>query len=106
MPEDDLLFEVSTPVEFLVRVTNSYWDLIVTVKHPIMKGREKQVQDLFENPDEIRLSRRDAQVYLFYKLESSNRWTCGVVKRLNGNGFLITTYPTDAIKEGKQIWHK
>lgn len=27
-------------------------------------------------------------------------------KRLNGDGFLITTYPTDAIKEGERIWSK
>ena len=29
-----------------------------------------------------------------------------VAKRLNGEGFLITAYPTDAIKEGEQIWVK
>lgn len=39
-------------------------------------------------------------------LERPKRWICAVVKRLDGDGFLITTFPTDAIKEGEQIWNK
>jgi hypothetical protein len=27
-----------------------------------------------------------------------------VAKRTDQDGFLITTYPTDAIKEGAEIW--
>jgi hypothetical protein len=27
-----------------------------------------------------------------------------VTRRLNGDGFLITAYPTDAIKQGELIW--
>ena len=37
---------------------------------------------------------------LFYKAEATKRWTCAVTKRLADSGFLITAYPTDAIKEG------
>jgi hypothetical protein len=36
--------------------------------------------------------------------ERIGRWVCAVAKRLNEDGFLITTYPTDAIKEGERIW--
>jgi hypothetical protein len=43
-------------------------------------------------------------VYLFYREERPGRWFCAVVKRLNGGAFLVTTYPTDAIKEGERIW--
>lgn len=78
--------------------------LIVTIKHPVMRGRETDVQDTLKRPDEIRQSRNDPTVHLFYKLESPKRWICAVVKRLNGDGFLITTFPTDAIKEGQLIW--
>jgi len=45
-------------------------------------------------------------VFLFYRLECSGRWICVVAKRLNGDGFLITTYPTDTIKEGERVWSK
>ena len=100
----DIHFEVFTPLGFRVRVTRSYWELIVTVKHPVMAGRESDVQEALQNPDEIRVSRNDSAVYLFYKAERAKRWVCAVAKRLNGDGFLITTFPTDAIKEGVRVW--
>lgn len=103
---DDLLFEVFTPLGFRVRVTRSYWELIITVKHPVMAGRENDVKGTLENPSEIRQSRSDLAVYLFYKPERIGRWVCAVAKRLDGEGFLITAYPTDAIKEGEQVWPK
>jgi hypothetical protein len=102
----NLLFDVPTPLSFHVRATRSYWDYIVTIKHPIMAGREQDVQDTLQNPDEVRVSRSDSQVYLFYKSEGASRWLCAVAKRLNGEGFLITVYRTDAIKEGTKIWPK
>jgi hypothetical protein len=103
---DDVLFQVLTPLNFSVQVTRSYWEYIVTVKHPAMTGREEDVKDTLQKPDEIRLSRSDSNVYLFYKSEKIERWVCAIAKRLNGEGFLITTYPTDAIKEGIKIWPK
>lgn len=103
---DDLLFQVLTPLNFYVRVTRSYWEYIVTVKHPAMAGREKDVQATLQTPDEIRVSRNDPIVYLFYKSERMKRWVCAVTKRLDEEGFLITTYPTDAVKEGMKIWPK
>jgi len=103
---DELLFEAMTPLGFWVQATRSRWALIVTVKHPVMAGREADVQEALENPDEVRLSRSDPAVYLFYKAERIGRWICVVIKRLDGDGFLITTYPTDAIKEGVQVWPK
>jgi hypothetical protein len=63
-------------------------------------------EETLENPDEIRVSRSDSKVFLFYKTQRPGRWTCAVTKRLDGEGFLITTYPTDAIKEGERIWLK
>jgi len=99
-------FEVVTPLGFRVRVTRAYWELIITVKHPVMAGHETEVQETLAHPDEIRLSRSDPNVYLFYKSEGIRRWVCAVARRLNGDGFLITTYPTDAIKEGEHLWPK
>lgn len=101
---DAVVFDVLSPLGFRVRATRSYWELIVTIKHPAMAGREADVQAALQNPDEVRQSRNDAAVYLFYKTERAGRWVCAVAKRLNGDGFLITTYPTDAIKEGVQVW--
>ena len=103
---DELLFEVLTPLGFRVRVTRSYWELITTVKHPVMAGHENDVKEALQNPSEIRQSKSDLAVYLFYKPERLGRWVCAVAKRLNGEGFLITAYSTDAIKEGELVWPK
>jgi hypothetical protein len=103
---DDALFEALTPLGFTARVTRQRWELIVTAKHPVMAGRESVVTGTLENPDEIRQSRTDAQVLLFYKAEATTRWTCAVVKRAENDAFLVTAYPTDAIKEGVRVWPK
>ena len=99
-----ILFEVLTPLGFQVRVSRDYWELISTIKHPVMAGRQDAVKDTLENPSEIRQSKRDSAVYLFYKPERIGRWVCAVARQLNGDGFLITAYPTDAVKEGVRVW--
>ena len=101
-----LLFDILTPLAFYVRVTTKYWDLIVDIKHPVMQGHENTVKETLKNPDQIRASKSDDSVFLFYRLQKPGRWICAVTKRLNGDGFLVTTYPTDTIKEGTQIWPK
>lgn len=62
---EKLLFEVTTPVDFTVRVTATYWDLIVTIKHPVMAWLERDVKETSENPEQIRVSRSDPKVFLF-----------------------------------------
>ncbi len=106
MPASDVLFEILTPLGFRVRVTRARWELIASVKHPVMAGGEIRVQSALESPDEARQSRSDPEVLLFYKAEATKRWTCAVVKRVPEGAFLITAYPTDAIKEGVRVWPK
>ena len=101
---DELVFEVVTVLGFSVRMSMRRWRLIADIKHPSMQGRERDVEEALRNPDHIRHSRSDTDVYLFYRQERRNRWTCVVAKRLDGDGFVITTYPTDVIKEGERIW--
>lgn len=103
-PTHGLFFEVTTPLGFSVRVTKAYWQRIVSIKHPAMAGQETAVQETLRQPEEVRVSRSDANVYLFYRAERAGRWVCAVAKQLNGEGFLITAYPTDAIKEGTRVW--
>ncbi len=103
-PDPELLFDAVTPLGFRVRVTRGRWNLITTAKHPVRAGREDIVRATLERPEQIRQSRADSDVLLFYRAERSSRWVCAVAKRGADQGFLITAYPTDAIKEGIQIW--
>jgi hypothetical protein len=103
---DEILFQAQTPLGFAVRVTRQRWLLISESKHPVMAGRETVVRRVLEAPDEIRQSRSDSRVLLFYKGDAPKRWTCAVAKRADDDGLLITAYPTDAIKEGVRVWPK
>jgi hypothetical protein len=104
MSDSPLQFEVITPLGFTVRCSEAYWQQIV-VKHPAMAERLEDVKLTLSDPNQIRQSARDGNVYLFYRADPK-RWVCVVTRRLNGDGFLVTAYPTDAIKRGKQIWSK
>lgn len=68
----DLLFKEITALGFYVHVTKSLWELIVTAKHPVMAGKQNEVQAAIKEPDTIRQSCKDSSVYLFYKLEHFN----------------------------------
>ena len=101
----DFLFDIKTPIGFSVRCTKSYWDFIVSQKHPALRGHEEDIKITLSAPDEIRKSRKDPQVFLFYR-GSEPRWFCAVTKQETDIGFLITAYPTDTIKAGETVWKK
>ena len=42
-------------------------------------------------------------VLLFYR-RHEKRWLCVVVRVSVGNAFLVTAYPTDALKAGEIVW--
>jgi hypothetical protein len=98
-------FEIATPLGFSVRTTESYWQKLI-IKHPDMVDLEALMQQVLHSPDEVRQSSRDENILLFYRLRKPQRWVVAVARRLNGDGFLITAYQTDAIKEGVVVWRK
>jgi|SRR3954470_19862443 hypothetical protein len=104
MSSTDILFTASTPLGFDVRVTVERWNAITMQKHPTMLGCEAEVKSVLESPEEIRRSRTDENVLLFYRQRGRERWVCAVCKRSELDAFLITAYPTDAIKEGDRLW--
>ncbi|MBF2075248.1 MAG: hypothetical protein IGS50_16020 [Synechococcales cyanobacterium C42_A2020_086] len=98
-------FEILTPLNFTVRTSEEYWQKLI-VKHPDIADLEAEVRQALSSPDEIRRSSRDPNLLLFYLTLKEKRWVVAVARRLNGDGFLITAYQTDAIKEGETLWHK
>jgi len=101
-----ILFDVPTPLGFSVRCTKRYWQFISTEKHPSLKGKEKDIITLLKAPEEVRKSRSDPNVFLFYGSMGKKRWLCAVTKKENDIGFIVTAYPTDSIKIGEQVWKK
>lgn len=103
--KSELLFEIKTPLGFSVRCTKAYWDFIAMEKHPALRGHEEDIKTTLAEPDEIRRSRKDMQIFLFYR-GNTPRWFCAVAKQEADSGFLVTAYPTDAIKAGESVWKK
>ncbi len=104
-PAGKIYFTVQSVLNTAVRITEDYWQFIITVKHPPMRGREEDVKLTLQDADEVRVSKVDSSVYLYYKKEGK-RYVCVVVRRLDGAGFIISAYPTDAIKEGEVKWKR
>lgn len=94
--------EVTSSLGQRITTTVDYWNKIIKTKHPTMEGRERLVEQALKNPEQVRRSRKDPKVYLYYKGHES-RYCCVVAKHLNGEGFIVTAYITDRIKAGDKI---
>ena len=92
----ELLFEVTSRLGRRIRISKSYWNYISRVKRPSMEGKENQVKYSLVTPIEVRKSKRDPQVYLYYgkSVSDIDPLVCAVVKHLNQEGFIITVYLT------------
>jgi len=86
-----------------VRTGTAYWEYLVSVRHPVLRGRVADIIRTLAEPEQVRKSRKDPSVYLFYRSEPG-RWLCAVARRLGALGFLVTAYPTDSIKVGGTVW--
>ena len=93
------LFQVQTPLGFEVRTSAPYWNLLQQ-KHPEIGGLLPGIQRCLISPVQVQRSKQDFAVYLPH----GPYHLCVVAKRLNGDGFIVISYLTDAIKEGEQVW--
>jgi len=78
------------------------------LRHPEMAGMEQAIGRVLESPAEVRVSRADDTVQLFYEFYAETRvggnWLCVVVKYQQDDGFMVTAYLTDRLKPGERIW--
>jgi hypothetical protein len=96
------LFDVATPLGLSVRTMVDYWSLL-EVKHLKLRGRSQDVAHVLAHPDRVCQRRQDRAVFPYYRADQQ-RLRCAGVKRLNGEGFLITAYLCDTTKAGDRIW--
>lgn len=100
------LFSVKTPLGVMIRTTGEYWNIIVTIKHPSISKYKHKVQETLKEPDQIRISKKDPRVHLYYK-NIGTVYVCVVADHTDKvSGYIITAYLTDRIKEGKKIYGK
>lgn len=78
--------------------------------HPEMNDQAERIAETLLAPDEVRQSKSDQQVELFYRLYPqtpvTTKFLCVVVKASPSDHFIITAYYTDTIKKGVVLWEK
>ena len=89
-----------------VRLTNERSAHIL--RHQEMAGMEAEIERVLQSPAEVRVSRSDHTVHLFYEFYGQTlvggKWLCVVVKYPPDDGFVVTAYLTDQLKAGDTIW--
>ena len=80
------------------------------LQHPEMVGLEAQIEAVLQSPAEVRVSRSDETVQLFYEFYAQTmlgeKWLCVVVKYFSKDAFVVTAYLTNQLKAGETIWPK
>lgn len=73
-----------------------------------MRDMREEIIHTLQTPEEVRISRTDTNVRLFYEFYSrtavGDKWLCVVVKYLTDDAFVITAYLTDRLKAGERVW--
>ena len=64
-------FEVTCVLGKQISVTEAYWLKIIRFKHPALAGKEAQVQETLTDADEVRESKSDPTVWLYYLFGST-----------------------------------
>ena len=82
----------------------------IELDHPEMAGQLTKIAETLSNPDFIIKSRTDWQAELFYKRYSGTpvgeKYLCVIVKTIDSDCFILTSYFTDTIKRGERLWTK
>ncbi|HSF11251.1 MAG TPA: DUF4258 domain-containing protein [Nitrospirales bacterium] len=91
-----------------VRLTNERVAHIL--QHKEMADMGTEIEQVLSAPAEVRRSRSDATVQLFYEFYAKTRvggkWLCVVVKYGTDDAFVVTAYLTDQLKDGAIVWPK
>jgi hypothetical protein len=89
-----------------VRLTDERFAHILD--RPEMQNMRDEIIRTVRAPAEVRVSRSDTNVRLFYEFyartQVEDKWLCVVVKYLENDAFVITAYLTDKLKAGEILW--
>lgn len=105
-----IVFEVRCVLKKLIRLTKNQWAHIKR-RHPEMEFQEEKMKAALENPDEVYYSKGE-ETYHYYKFFKSTpvteKFLTVVVKHLNEDGFVITSYFVHEIgkRDMVTVWEK
>ncbi|MDP2300932.1 MAG: hypothetical protein Q8N03_00740 [Ignavibacteria bacterium] len=78
--------------------------------HPEMVGQLNKIKLTLKLPIVIIRSKSDSSVFLYYRFFENtlvgDKFLCVVVKLINNDYFILTSYFTDTVKKGEALWQK
>lgn len=94
------LIEINDRCGKVIYITNERWGHI-SRKHPSIANKIKEVEDIVKNPEIMRFSEYDKNVKFYFRtckdMKSEAQYIIIIVKYLNGEGFIITSFYTNKI---------
>jgi len=103
-----IIFTVIDQFHHKIRLTDERFKHIL--ERPEMISAESQIKETILVPEIIKESKHDVKVQIYYgpyeKTPVTKKYLAVIVKILNHEGFVITSYYTDKIKEGKTLWKR
>jgi len=95
------VFEVVDKSGRKIRLTKKQWSHTLR-KHPSLSDYLEEIKETLQNPIAITYSDADKDVRFYYRyykhLPSPHKYLLVIVKYLNGEGFIISTYFEKTIK--------
>lgn len=80
----------------------------VCEKHPEVFGELEKMKETLVSPQIVRRSMYDEKVWLFYRFFEetvvTEKYLMVAVRIFNEEGFVVTSYFTDKVKIGEEIW--
>src|SRR5438105_3721649 len=78
------------------------------LEHPEMANLEASLEETLREPQFVIQSRTDPSAELSYRFfigtKVGDKWLCVVVKYSANDAFVVTSYLTDQLKKGTQLW--
>jgi|SRR3989344_5226230 len=99
------LFIIKSVLGKQVRTHPSYWNKIINQKHPEANLNIKHIKETLSQSDCVYQSQHSKNIYLYTK-KFKQQTIIVVVKHLNSDGFIITSYKTDKLLTQPKIWPK
>ena len=102
-----IVFEVVSKFSKKIALTTRGYEHI-SWRHPEVSGEMEKMKETLVLPQIIRKSMYDNKVWLFYRLFQktpvSRKYLMVGVRLFNDEGIVITSYFTDKIKMGDEVW--
>ena len=105
----EIIFEVFGKFGKKIRLTEGEYDHVCK-RHPEVLGEIDKMKMTLASPQMIRRSLYDERVWLFYRFFEetpvTEKYLMVAARIFNNEGLVATSYFTDKVKIGEEIWKK